>query len=90
MYVKGATPPLPAAGGSLVDPVFGNTIFRVTSPSNAADGAVVNSSPVDSMFNADGTLAYVHHCAKRPTVRHCEHGATDTPGRFGYDPWGVV
>src|SRR6266513_3744818 len=52
-------PVLPPAGGSFVDPTFGTTIVRITDPSNAPQGAGVNSASTDSMWNADGSMFYV-------------------------------
>jgi hypothetical protein len=54
------SPPLPPAGGSFADPTFGTTILRITDPANAPFGAGLNSAAQDSMFNADGSLFYVH------------------------------
>ena len=36
-------------------------VVRVTDPATAPGGATGNSSASDSMFNADGTLFYLHH-----------------------------
>src|SRR5262245_54633728 len=54
-------PGLPAAGQTFVDPMFLTTIVRVTDPVTAPTGAGVNSSASDSMFNADGSLFYLHY-----------------------------
>src|SRR3989442_11782014 len=37
------------------------TVVRVTDSATAPGGATGNSSASDSMFNADGTLFYLHH-----------------------------
>lgn len=54
-------PTLPPAGGTFTDPTFGTTILRVTDASTSPEGAGVNSAATDSMFNADGSLFYLHH-----------------------------
>src|SRR5438876_8619987 len=54
-------PVLPPAGGSFVDPTFSTTIVRITDPSNAPQGASVNSASTDSMWNADGSMFYLLH-----------------------------
>src|SRR4028118_1121031 len=38
-YAQGAPPPLPAAGGKLIDPTFGTEIMRATAARDAAGGA---------------------------------------------------
>src|SRR5207245_11033408 len=50
-----------AAGQSYVDPSSSMTVVRVTDPATAPGGATGNSLASDSMFNADGTLLYLHH-----------------------------
>ena len=50
-----------AANGVYVEPTFGTTIVRVTSPETARYGAQLNSAASDSMFNADGSMFYVLH-----------------------------
>src|SRR3989475_2039650 len=50
-----------AAGQSYVDPSSSMTVVRVTDSATAPGGATGNSSASDSMFNADGTLFYLHH-----------------------------
>src|SRR3989441_11294175 len=50
-----------AAGQSYVDPSSSMTAVRVTDSVTAPGGSTGNSSASDSMFNADGTLFYLHH-----------------------------
>src|SRR2546426_9500986 len=50
-----------AAGQSYVDPSSSMTAVRVTDSATAPGGSTGNSSASDSMFNADGTLFYLHH-----------------------------
>ena len=50
-----------AAGQSYVDPSSSMTVVRVTDSTTAPGGSTGNSLASDSMFNADGTLLYLHH-----------------------------
>jgi len=57
VYPEPPPPPLPAAGGTLVDPTFGTTIMRLT---DANDGVFnVNSYSYWPSFNKDSTRLWV-------------------------------
>ncbi|HKP12434.1 MAG TPA: hypothetical protein VJZ91_10005 [Blastocatellia bacterium] len=70
VYAEPAPPALPAAGGTLVDPVFGTTILRVT---DERDGKS-NETPYSywPSFNKDATRLYVK--------------SDDQSILFGFDP----
>jgi hypothetical protein len=57
VYAPPPAPPLPAAGGTFVDPTFGTTIMRLT---DASDGTFnVNSYSYWPCFNKDSTKLWV-------------------------------
>src|SRR5262249_17981862 len=88
-----SAPGLPPAGETFIDPTFGTRILRLTDPKTAPDGASVNSAAQDSMFNAAGTLFYLHHrsagtflyAVNRVTGRVTRLGQLPIAEGFSYD-----
>jgi hypothetical protein len=78
-------PALPAAGGTFADPTYGSTILRLTDPLTAPAGASVNSASQDSMFNATGTLFYLHH-AQMGTLLYGVDPVSGRVARLGHLP----
>jgi uncharacterized protein (TIGR03437 family) len=70
-YAEPPAPPLPGAGGTLTDAVFGTQIMRVTDQSDASEaGTAYSYWPT---FNRDSTRLLVHY-------------ADGTPRLYAFDP----
>ncbi|HEX9503096.1 MAG TPA: hypothetical protein VF974_02120 [Patescibacteria group bacterium] len=82
---KPKTPDVPKAGKSILDPVFGTTIVRVTDPSLAAKGAHVNSNSFGREFNADSTMFFVHYNDGTSHVFSNNSGVTADLGKLPSD-----
>ena len=75
-YAPGSAPALPAAGGTMRDPVFGTEIMRVTDERDAAGGAGTSYSYWPT-FNSDNTRVLVMGAG--------EVGGADV-GIYDFDP----
>lgn len=52
-------PPMPSAGGSYSDPVYGTTAYRLAVPANSKTGNVIPAYSRVQAFNSDGTRMMV-------------------------------
>lgn len=66
VYPEPAPPPLPAAGGTFVDSVFGTTLLRVTDTNDGSDNH--QSYSYWPSFNKNSTLLYISSVGGSPTL----------------------
>jgi hypothetical protein len=70
VYSEPPVPPLPRAGGTLVDPVFGTTIMRVTDESDTPSAGTAYS--YWPSFNKNSTQLMVHYADGFPRIYEFE------------------